>query len=96
MPRHRPRRHPRTNELNDIGCYGIVTPVSFLAGLFHLEEPTDQYWRTRLSKNERQRRIATADIGLLVPDSNGSFVERMLELRSYIFVNLSLNFFSTK
>ena len=42
-------------------------------GLFYLEEPTDQYRRTRLTKNERQRRITTADIlALLVPNSNGS------------------------
>ena len=47
------------------------------------------------TKNERQKRIATADIALLVPDSNGSFVERWLELRSCIFVYRSLNFFST-
>ena len=32
---------------------------------FLLEERTDQYWRTRLTKIERQRRIATADIALL-------------------------------
>ena len=61
---------------------------------FLLEERTDQYWRTRFTKNERQRRIATADIALLVPDSNGSCVERWLELRSGIFVYRSLNFFS--
>ena len=97
VPRHRPCRHPHTNyNLIDLGCYGIVTLVSFLAGVFYLEERTDQYWRTRLTKSERQRRIATADIALHVPDSNGSCVERWLELRSCIFVYRSLNFFSTK
>ena len=42
----------------------------------------------------RQRRIATVDIALLVPDSNGSCVDRWLELRSCIFGYRSLNFFS--